>query len=229
MLLLPGCVQRASTPEVNEHLARRLRAAGRGVISVEASNCCGSLDLHLGATEAARAHAKATIAAIDGLLEGTTAVVSTASGCGVTIKDYARLLADDAEFAERARRVADATLDVAEYLTAHPLPDGTPGAGKRVAWHAPCTFTHGQGLADLIEPLLVRAGYQLTQVAQTHLCCGSAGTYSYLQPELASALRERKLAALCGDTPDVIATANVGCQLHLDNTHTPVVHWVTLL
>ncbi|MEQ9002084.1 MAG: heterodisulfide reductase-related iron-sulfur binding cluster, partial [Pseudomonadales bacterium] len=162
-------------------------------------------------------------------LDQVDAVISTASGCGVTVKDYGRLLATDPGRAATADRLAGMTMDVAEYLASL---GGWQRASEhqRVAWHAPCTLQHGQRLRGVVEKLLTEAGYQLTAVADPHLCCGSAGTYSVLQPALSEQLRDRKVAALEAGGPTVIATANVGCQLHLaQGADIPVVHWLTLL
>ncbi|MFU8814697.1 MAG: glycolate oxidase subunit GlcF [Pseudomonadales bacterium] len=230
VLLLQGCVQRTATPGVNARLMQLLSDRGIDVVSVPGETCCGSLALHLGAAEQARATMAANVDALAPLLAGVTAVISTASGCGVTVKDYVRLLADDPERREAAGRVAGQTLDVAEYL--HRLDTKWRGDGslRRVAWHPPCTLQHGQQLTGLVEALLRRAGYELVPVRDAHLCCGSAGTYSLLQPELSGRLREAKLTALDAHRPDVIATANVGCQLHLaSDDGTPVVHWLELL
>jgi glycolate oxidase iron-sulfur subunit len=230
VLLLNGCVQRTATPGVNQRLSELLAARGIEVVSAAAETCCGSLALHLGAAAQARETMAANVDALAGELDSVTAVVSTASGCGVTVKDYARLLGDDIARREAARRVAAQTVDVAEYLHGLETSWARDPRRRRVAWHPPCTLQHGQQLRGLVEALLERAGYELVPVRDAHLCCGSAGTYSLLQPVLAERLREAKLAALDEHAPDVIATANVGCQLHLTTgTGTPVVHWLELL
>ena len=167
------------------------------------------------------------------LLDGVEVIVSTASGCGVTIKDYGRLLAEDAEYAADAERVAGMTRDLAE--VAAPFTelagsnDGVRGV-RKVAWHAPCTLRHGQRVTGIVEQLLTRAGFELVDVHDAHICCGSAGTYSLLQSRLAGRLRENKLANLMAGEPDVIVTANVGCQTHLAAAaRVPVMHWAELL
>ncbi|MEQ8487040.1 MAG: glycolate oxidase subunit GlcF [Pseudomonadales bacterium] len=229
VLLLDGCVQRAATPDVNAALADLLGARGIEVVRASGEGCCGGLALHLG--EAGRAH-DAMAGNVDALaphLDQVDAVISTASGCGVTVKDYGRLMATDPGRAATADRLAGMTMDVAEYLASL---GGWQRASEhqRVAWHAPCTLQHGQRLRGVVEKLLTEAGYQLTAVADPHLCCGSAGTYSVLQPALSEQLRDRKVAALEAGGPTVIATANVGCQLHLaQGADIPVVHWLTLL
>lgn len=230
VLLLQGCVQRSATPEVTETLAGLLRSRGIEPITVAAETCCGSLALHLGEEAAAQATMARNVAALAGELDGLEAVISTASGCGVTVKDYGRLLADDAGHHAAAERLAALTRDAGEYLDTLDVPWRRVDAYRRVAWHPPCTLQHGQGVRGVVETLLTRAGYELVPIRDAHLCCGSAGTYSLLQPELAGILKERKLQALQAHAPDVIATANVGCQLHLaSDAGVPVVHWLELL
>ncbi len=230
VVVLEGCVQRSTTPEVNAALARVLDAANVKVVRAAGETCCGSLELHLG--QEARAHATMR-ANVDALYEAAAdaeAIISTASGCGVTVKDYGRLLADDPLYADRARSISQRACDASEYLARIEAPVRKSGEAATVAWHSPCTLQHGQRVKGVVEGLLERAGYQLVHVANPHLCCGSAGTYSVLQHELADELRAQKLAALTAEQPDVIATANVGCQLHLrDGAAVPVRHWLELL
>jgi len=230
VVVLEGCVQRSTTPEVNAALARVLDASDVKTIRAGGEGCCGSLELHLG--QEARAHAtiRANVDALYAAASGAEAIISTASGCGVTVKDYGRLLADDPLYSERARWISQHTFDAAEYLARIEAKLSKGDAVTTVAWHPPCTLQHGQKIKGVVEGLLQRAGYQLVPVANQHLCCGSAGTYSVLQHELADELRLQKLAALTAAKPDVIATANVGCQLHLrDGTDVPVRHWLELL
>jgi glycolate oxidase iron-sulfur subunit len=147
------------------------------------------------------------------------------------VKEYGHLLAQDPSYAEKAARISALARDPVELLAAEDLaPLGQPGAGRRVAFHAPCTLQHGQRIKGAVEGVLARLGFELTQVADAHLCCGSAGTYSLLQPQLAVRLRDNKLAALKAGAPEVIATANIGCQLHLEaGAGQPVLHWLELL
>lgn len=230
VLLLQGCVQSASTPQVNEALAALLARRGYEVVTAPEEGCCGSLALHLGEERDAHAAMAANAAALDAVLEGVEAVISSASGCGVTVKDYQRLLESDETHQDAARRVSGRTRDAAEFLAALDTPWERREPWRRVAWQAPCTLQHGQQVRGLVEQLLTRAGYELVPVRDGHLCCGSAGTYSLLQPELAERLKHDKLEALEANEPDVIATANVGCQLHLGGeSRVPVVHWVELL
>jgi glycolate dehydrogenase iron-sulfur subunit len=228
VVLLEGCVQSVATPAVNEALARVL--AQLGVATVRAANegCCGSFALHLGAAEHARRHVEANARALFASAQGAEAILSTASGCGVTVKDYGRL-AGDGDAAEQGRWVAAKALDASEYLLRF---DALPKSRspRRVAVHSPCTLQHGQRQRGNLEQLLERAGHTLVSARDGHLCCGSAGTYSVLQPKLANALRENKIDALTEGRPDVIATANVGCALHLGAASpVPVKHWIELL
>jgi len=224
-LLWQGCVQRVVTPEVTAHLVRLLAARGMEPYVSNAERCCGGLALHLGRTRAAQSVMRHNVAELaNGQPE---LVVSTASGCGVTLKDYGRLL-DDA----RAEAFAGRVRDVAEILGGFEF-EPCPVAGRevrKVAWHPPCTLQHGQRLPGVVEDILRATGYELVPVKDTHLCCGSAGSYSLLQPVLANELKHRKALELSRHRPDVVATANIGCQTHLaDALDVPVVHWLELL
>ena len=230
VVLLEGCVQRVATPGVNAALARLLDLAGVATVTVDDEGCCGALPLHLGDMERARAAMWANVDALAHALTGAEAIVSTASGCGVTVKDYGRLLAGDPLYAVRAARVAEVTRDAGEYLAAIGFEPKAKAGIRRVAWHPPCTLQHGQRSDSAVESLLEAAGYELVPVRDRHLCCGSAGTYSVLQPALARELKSRKLEALTEHAPDVIATANVGCELFLArDAKIPVRHWLELI
>jgi glycolate oxidase iron-sulfur subunit len=163
--------------------------------------------------------------------QGVEAIVVTASGCGALVKEYGELLRQDAAYAQKAARVSALARDIVEVIEAESLPRLTAHAAQRkVAFHSPCTLQHGQQLQGVVETVLQQAGFQLTHVSDAHLCCGSAGTYSILQPDLSRRLLDNKLAALQQGMPDVIATANVGCQLHLATASgVPVKHWIELL
>ncbi|MCT6001642.1 hypothetical protein LZN10_13285, partial [Pseudomonas aeruginosa] len=164
------------------------------------------------------------------LREGAEAIVQTASGCGAFVKDYAYLLRDDPRYADKAREVAAAARDLVEVLRDEPLESLGLRCDQRLAFHCPCTLQHAQRLGGAVESVLRRLGFHLTEVADGHLCCGSAGTYSLTQPALSRRLRDNRLDALESGAPDVIATANVGCQAHLDGAgRTPVRHWIELL
>ena len=230
VVVLEGCVQRSTTPEVNAALARVLDAANVKVVRAAGETCCGSLELHLGQEERAHATMRANVDALYEAAADAEAIISTASGCGVTVKEYGRLLAADPLYADRARSISQRACDASEYLARIDAPVRKSGDAATVAWHSPCTLQHGQRVKGVVEGLLERAGYRLVHVANPHLCCGSAGTYSVLQHELADELRAQKLVALTAEQPDVIATANVGCQLHLrDGAAVPVRHWLELL
>jgi glycolate oxidase iron-sulfur subunit len=230
VLVLQGCVQRTLTPDVNTALVQLLARHGVGVTVAEHETCCGSLQLHLGAHEDALNQIRANIDALAPLVDTVDAILSTASGCGVTVKDYGRLLVGDSKYSEKALKISEMCVDVAEYLSSReltltPMPDIT-----RVAWHAPCTLQHGQRITGVVEKLLSDCGYELVQGPNEHLCCGSAGTYSILQPDLAMRLRDDKLESLTRNSPEVIATANVGCHTHLaGGASIPVRHWIELL
>ena len=230
VLLLQGCAQQVMTGEVNEHLQKLLAAREVGVTTLREEQCCGSLKLHLGNESGALASIRHNVDAFYPLLADYAAIVSSASGCGVTVKDYGRLLAHDQDYAERAAAVAAHTVDVGEFLAAQDWSFTAAVEERRIAWQAPCTLQHGQGADGKVAELLVQAGYELVPVADEHLCCGSAGTYSILQPEWSQQLKANKLQALQAQNPDLIATANVGCQNHLEtDAKVPVVHWVQLL
>lgn len=225
-LLLPaGCVQQALAPGIDAAAARLLDRLGFSVESVQ-SGCCGALSLHLGAVEEARAHARRFIDAC--LSRRAEGIAMSASGCGVTVREYARLFRDDPRYAGRAARVAARTRDLCEWVRdAGPLPAVRRG---RVACHDPCTLRHGQRLGGVVAGLLQAAGWQPIPVADADCCCGAAGSYFILQPRLAGQLLRRKLAALQADSPAYIATANVGCLAWLSSrARVPVRHWAELL
>ena len=225
VLLMQGCVQRVVTPEVNAHLVDLLEARDIAPFVADAEECCGGLALHAGRTADAQSIMRRNVAQLP--VDDVDVVISTASGCGVTLKDYGRVLGDEA-----ATRFADKVRDVAEVLAGFDF-QKNPVDGREiqtVAWHPPCTLQHGQRVTGLVEKILTATGYQLVPVADQHLCCGSAGSYSLLQPDMATELKERKATALTRHNPDVIATANIGCQTHLaDAVGVPVVHWLELL
>jgi glycolate oxidase iron-sulfur subunit len=234
MLVLEGCVQPGLKPNINAATARVLDRLGVSLVAAPEAGCCGALAHHLNDTDAGLAAARRNIDAwLPHLDAGAEAIVMTASGCGVMVKDYGWLLRDDPAYAEKAARVSAATKDVSEILVAERAALkalGAKPAMRRIAYHPPCTLQHGQKLTGGVEALLTDAGFELTPVAETHLCCGSAGTYSILQPEIAGALKARKLGNLEADAPELIATANIGCLTHLaSGTTTPVKHWVELL
>jgi glycolate oxidase iron-sulfur subunit len=237
MLVLQGCVQPGLKPNINAATARVLDRIGISLFAETAAGCCGALAHHLNDADGSLAAVRRNIDAwIPHLDAGAEAIVMTASGCGVMVKDYGWLLRDDPVYAEKAARISAATQDISEILVAErtalasrsalrsPLP------AKKIAYHPPCTLQHGQKLMGGVEALLTDAGFELTPVAEKHLCCGSAGTYSILQPEIANQLKARKLGNLQAGAPELIATANIGCLTHLQSgSNIPVRHWVELL
>ena len=227
--LLEGCVQPGLAPSINAATRRVLERVGYTVVGMQDEVCCGALAHHLGDTERALEQARSNVTGGDAVLAaGATAIVSTASACGLMFKDYGRLLDGD----QAASRVAAATRDLAELLTPEDLAAAglRPGEGPTIAWQAPCTLQHGQRINGRVEALLTAAGYRLTPVRDPTLCCGSAGTYSLLQPELSNELRRRKLEALGAGSPVAIATANIGCLAHLrEASPVPVAHWIELI
>jgi len=232
MLVLAGCVQSVATPATNAAAARVLNRLGIDLIEAPEAGCCGAAAYHLNAqAEGLDAMRRNIDAWWPRLQDGAEAILINASGCGAMVKEYGELLHRDPHYADKAARVAALARDPVEVLAELDLePLGQPGRGRKVAFHTPCTLQHGQQLNNLVEPILTRLGFVPTPVPEVHLCCGSAGTYSLTQPTLSKQLRDRKIAALESDGPDLIATANIGCQLHLEAaTHTPVVHWLELL
>jgi glycolate oxidase iron-sulfur subunit len=236
VVMLEGCVQPGLAPQINAATARVLGRIGITVATARGESCCGALGHHLGCTKRAQRQARSNVdACIRMLDEGAEAIVSTASGCGVFVKDYGHFLRADPAYAARAARVSAETRDLCEMISVDDLKaagiSGAVGRGT-VAWQAPCTLQHGQkdSTAGRVEHLLAAAGYSLTAVASPHLCCGSAGTYSMLQAELSQELRARKLETLMGGKPQAIATANIGCLEHLRAASpVPVKHWIELI
>lgn len=230
MLVLEGCVQPALSPIINVKAALLLDKLGISLIRAAGAGCCGAISQHLSASEQARADIRRNLDAWWPHIEaGIEAIVITASGCGVQVKDYGHYLSDDPSYAEKAARVSTLARDIAEVVAQ----EDTSKLGirpRKLAYHAPCSLQHGQKLPGLAEGLLERLGFQLLPVADAHLCCGSAGTYSLLQTELATTLRDNKLQALQAGGAEIIASANIGCLNHLQSgTHTKVVHWLELL
>ncbi|HEX2199204.1 MAG TPA: glycolate oxidase subunit GlcF [Burkholderiales bacterium] len=230
MLVLAGCVQPALAPNINAAAARVLDRCGISLIEAPGAGCCGALRFHLNYQEAGRDDMRRLIDAWWPMVERgeVEAIVATASGCGVTLKDYGHLLAQDGQYREKAARIAALAKDLCEVLPLEAVAAG--GARGRVAFQSPCTLQHGQQVRGMVEARLARAGFELVDVQDAHLCCGSAGTYSLLHPPIAAELRTRKLDALQEGRPECIATANIGCLSHLQaEARVPVHHWIELL
>jgi glycolate oxidase iron-sulfur subunit len=239
LIALAGCVQPSMYPNINGAARRVLDRLGIQMIEATGAGCCGAVRAHLNALEGAREDARRNIDAWWQLLEsGAEGLVMTASGCGSHVLEYAHLLQDDSDYAVKAARVVLATRDISEIMAAEaaglaallrackPLPE----AERSLAFHSPCSLQHGLKIRGTVESLLTSAGYTLTAVADSYLCCGSAGTYSVLQPVLSKRLLENKISALTAGRPVVIASANVGCIGHLQGgTDTPVKHWIEVL
>lgn len=236
MVLLDGCVQPALAPSINAATARVLDRAGISLVRVRDGGCCGAVSHHLSAPDAALAQIRRNIDAWWPQLEaGAEAIVITASGCGAMVKDYGALLAHDPAYADKAKQVAQAARDVSQVVAElwpklKPLLDARRPPVETLAFHAPCTLQHGLKLKGGVESLLLDLGVRLAPVADPHLCCGSAGTYSILQAQLSQRLKANKLAALQAGRPQLILTANIGCLTHLQSgTDLPVRHWIELV
>jgi glycolate oxidase iron-sulfur subunit len=234
MLLLDGCVQPAMAPNINAATARVLDALGIQLVVAPKAGCCGAIRYHLNDQEGGLDDMRRNIDAWWPHVEaGAEAIVMTASGCGVTVKEYGHLLADDPAYAAKAQRISALTKDLSELLPAYETELQRKLAGKiskRVAWHPPCTLQHGQQIRGKVEGLLRALGVDVQLCADSHLCCGSAGTYSVLQPELAYQLRDNKLAKLQATGAEMIVSANIGCLTHLQSgTEMPVTHWIELV
>jgi glycolate oxidase iron-sulfur subunit len=234
MLMLAGCAQPSMMPNVNIATARVLDALGVETIVASEAGCCGAIRLHLGYNDEALDDIRANIDAWWPYIEqGVEAIVMNASGCGATVKEYAHLLRNDPVYAEKAQRVAALTRDISEILPE--FEEALVAVTRRravhtVAFHPPCTLQHGQQLRGQVEHVLAALGIEVRLPADSHLCCGSAGTYSLTQPTLSYALRNQKLDKLLAQEPQVIVSANVGCIAHLQSgTSTPVAHWIELV
>jgi glycolate oxidase iron-sulfur subunit len=233
--LLTGCAQKVLAPEINEATIRLLTRHGCEVVVARGSGCCGALVHHLGQEAAALAFARANIDAWESehLGAGLDAVVINASGCGTTVKDYGFMLREDLVYAEKAARIASLACDVTELVAKLGFEESSnaiPAGRRRVAYHSACSLQHGQRIDAGPKRLLAAAGFEAIDVPERHLCCGSAGTYNMLQPVIATALRDRKLANIASTGADFVATGNIGCITQLaGNSPVPVLHTVELL
>ncbi|WP_398472676.1 glycolate oxidase subunit GlcF [Tardiphaga sp.] len=230
--LLQGCAQQVLAPRINDAAIRLLTRHGVEVVLVRDEQCCGALTHHLGRDDDATARAKANISVWLGEADrgGLDAILVTASGCGTVIKDYGYMLREDAEFAAPAAKVSALAKDISEYVSALELPIPDKQSNLVVAYHSACSLQHGQKITQAPKELLSKTGFVVKDIPESHLCCGSAGTYNLLQPDIASRLRDRKVANIASVKPDVIAAGNIGCMVQIaGGTDVPVVHTIELL
>ncbi len=228
--LMTGCAQKALNTDINDATIRLLRRLGCEVVIAKGQGCCGALTHHMGREHEAHATAARTIRAYSAEIrgEGLDAIVINTSGCGTTVKDYGHMFRND-PLAQEAAEVSARALDVSELLVKIGLPAGAP-KGLRVAYHAACSLQHGQKVKTAPKDLLKQVGFEVVEPADSHLCCGSAGTYNLLQPEISAELKTRKVATLEARKPEVIAAGNIGCMMQIGSgTRIPVVHTVELL
>ena len=228
--LMTGCAQKALNTDINDATIRMLTRLGAEVVVAEGAGCCGALTHHMGKTAESHATAAKNIRAwakeMDG--DGLDAIVINTSGCGTTVKDYGHMFRNDA-LADDAARVAGIAMDVSEVLMKLELPQGAP-KDITVAYHAACSLQHGQQIKTFPKDLLKRAGYKVVEPRDSHLCCGSAGTYNLMQPEISKQLQKRKVDTLMAKSPDIIAAGNIGCMMQIGSAAAvPVVHTVELL
>ena len=232
MILLDGCVQQSAAPNINAAARDIFNQQNIQLLSFPNSGCCGAVSYHLGELVEAQAYARCNIDAwTTALATGAQAVVATSTGCAMMLKEYRGLLAEDPLYAERASRISEIVCDPSEVLDPEVLGQTYRAkSGLRIAFHAPCTMQHGLGVAHKAEACLRAVGFELTYVPDSHLCCGSAGSYSLLQPELANRLLDQKVTALESGLPDKIVTANIGCLMHVQRRAGPeVLHWLEMI
>jgi glycolate oxidase iron-sulfur subunit len=233
--ILIGCAQQVLETEINESTVRLLTRLGIEVVVAKGAGCCGSLVHHMGKEEQSHAQAKANIDAWSSEMagEGLDAIVITASGCGTTIKDYGHMLRNDAAYADKAATVSGLAKDITEYLAGLDIDAavfaGAKHGSPRVAYHSACSMQHGQKITRPPRDLLKQAGFEVAEIAEGHLCCGSAGVYNLLQPEIASQLQERKRGNIRATQPDLVATGNIGCMVQIETDDLKVLHTVQLL
>lgn len=242
MLVLDGCVQPEFSPNINIAAAHVLDKLGISLIKAEQAGCCGALAYHLDAQQDGVNHMRRNIDAWWSFIneqkstQPIEAIVITASGCGVTVKEYGHLLRHDPVYAKKAAQISALTKDISEILTAEAnnltalLEKSAPSNKIKLAFHSPCTLQHGMQIRGVVEKILDKAGFTLCFVKDAHLCCGSAGTYSILQPNLSQQLLKEKIISLTAEKPDQLVTANIGCLMHLQKgTSLPVNHWIEIL
>jgi len=230
--ILRGCAQPVLNPGINEAAVSLLTRLGIEIVNAPGEGCCGALVHHMGREEESLVQARRNVDAWTQLIEngGLDAIVITASGCGTTIKDYGFMLRLDPDYAEKAAKVSALAKDITEYLTALELPEPTFKPGLAVAYHSACSMQHGQKLTRQPKDLLTRAGFVVKEPREGHLCCGSAGTYNIMQPEISAKLRDRKVRNIAATGAVVVATGNIGCMTQIaDRAGMPIVHTVALL
>jgi glycolate oxidase iron-sulfur subunit len=230
--LLQGCAQQVLAPRINQAAINVLSRHGIEVVLVKDEQCCGALTHHMGRDADALARARANVAgwAAEAERSGLDAIVVTTSGCGSVIKDYGYMLRTDRDYAARAAKVSALAKDITEYLAGIELKSAQHGSGIVVAYHSACSLQHGQKITALPKDLLSKNGFVVKDVPESHLCCGSAGTYNILQPDLATSLRDRKVANIASVKPDMIAAGNIGCMMQIASAASvPVVHTIELL
>jgi len=228
--LMTGCAQRALNTDINDATIRLLTRLGAEVVIPEGQGCCGALTHHMGKEDESHATAAKNVRAWTAEMDaGLDAIVINTSGCGTTVKDYGHMFRNDPDLAGDAARVSAIAMDVSEVLMKLDLPEGAD-KGTKVAYHAACSLQHGQQIKTFPKDLLKRAGFTVLEPADSHLCCGSAGTYNLMQPEISAQLKTRKVKTLEVLTPDIIAAGNIGCMMQIGSaTDTPIVHTVELL
>ena len=233
MIILNGCVQPAMSPDINAATARVLNKLEISLVTPSKAGCCGAVSLHLSAEEAALNFMRQNIDAWWTEIEsGAEAIIMTASGCGSTVKEYGHLLKHDSNYAEKAKKVSELCKDISEIIATEDLSvfENKNQQKTKVSFHPPCTLQHGQKITGVVENILKQSGYELLPVLDSHLCCGSAGTYSVLQPEISEQLQKNKITNLLANKPEMVVTSNIGCQTHLQEaTEIPVIHWIHLL
>jgi glycolate oxidase iron-sulfur subunit len=231
--LLAGCAQQVLDPGINEATLRLLNRHHCEVVVAPKSGCCGALNYHMGKEAPAFEQAKANIDAWNREIEadGLDAIIINASGCGTTVKDYAHMLRDEPEWAERAARVSALTRDITEFMEIIGLQESAQTLpALRVAYHSACSMQHGQNIKELPKRLLRQAGFEVVNIPEGHLCCGSAGTYNLFQADTAVQLRDRKAQRIAEVQPDLVAGGNIGCIVQLAEALTvPIIHTVELL
>ena len=232
VILLTGCAQQVLRPGINDSTIRLLARRGVDVVVAAGAGCCGALTYHLGKEAAAVAYAKRNVDAWSKEMAKAPvdAIIVNASGCGTTVKDYGNLLKRDPQYAARAARLSELAVDICEFLTQYELGPPKRYSSLRVAYHPACSLQHGQGILEEPKSLLIKGGFSVVDIAEAHICCGSAGTYNILQPEMASALRDRKVANIKAVKPDLVTTGNIGCITQLEGKlDVPIVHTIELL